>query len=277
MSILFTKMQGLGNDFIVLDHIRQPFAINVSQIRYLADRHYGVGCDQVLIIEPADRPDVDFRYRIFNADGSEVSQCGNGVRCVARFVVDKGLTDKTEIVVETGAGLMRLFLLPDNQVLVEMGIPRFSPDSIPMLAKKEKKSYQLAIGNSRVEFSAVSLGNPHAVVQVDDIKNAPVNSIGPAMEHNKFFPERVNVGFMQVLNRGEIDLRIWERGAGETLACGSGACAAAIAGQRLKLLDKEVVANLPGGVLFLSWDGPGSQVLMTGPAETVFDGELQLP
>ncbi len=207
MSILFTKMQGLGNDFIVLDHIRQPFAINVSQIRYLADRHYGVGCDQVLIIEPADRPDVDFRYRIFNADGSEVSQCGNGVRCVARFVVDKGLTDKTEIVVETGAGLMRLFLLPDNQVLVEMGIPRFSPDSIPMLAKKEKKSYQLAIGNSRVEFSAVSLGNPHAVVQVDDIKNAPVNSIGPAMEHNKFFPKRVNVGFMQVLNRGEIDLR----------------------------------------------------------------------
>lgn len=277
MSILFTKMQALGNDFVVLDHVRQPFEIKVSQMRYLADRHYGVGCDQILVIEPATRPGVDFRYRIFNSDGSEVSQCGNGVRCVARFVVEKGLTDQTEVVVETDAGLMRLVLLPDDLVMVEMGIPRFSPESIPMDTRKEKKVYQLPLGSNKIKFSALSIGNPHAVIQVEDVALAPVSSLGPEMETNALFPERANVGFMQVLNRGEIDLRVWERGVGETLACGSGACAAAVAGQRLKLLDSEVTVNLRGGPLSISWDGPGSQVLMTGPAESVFDGELTLP
>ena len=276
MSILFTKMQALGNDFVVLDHVRQAFSISGSQLRQIADRHYGVGCDQILIIGSTSRPGVDFKYRIFNADGSEVSQCGNGVRCVARFVVDKGLTDQTEIVVETNAGQMRLSLLPDDQVVVEMGIPRFSPDSIPMQTSKEKKRYTVSLASGEVEFSTVSLGNPHAVISVEDIKAAPVHSIGPEMELNNLFPDRVNVGFMQVLGRGEIDLRVWERGVGETLACGSGACAAVVAGQRLKALDKDVVVNLTGGSLNISWDGPGTQVLMTGPAESVFDGEFTL-
>jgi diaminopimelate epimerase len=277
MSILFTKMQALGNDFVVLDHVRQAFTVSGFQLRQIADRHYGVGCDQILIVEPTSRPGVDFKYRIFNADGSEVSQCGNGIRCVARFVVDKGLTDKTEIVVETNADRMRMSLLPDKQVMVEMGIPRFSPDSIPMQTRKEKKRYKISLSDGEVEFSPVSLGNPHAVIQVDDVQAAPVQSVGSELELNKLFPERVNVGFMHALNKGEIDLRVWERGVGETRACGSGACAAVVAGQRLKLLGNEVIANLTGGTLNISWDGPGTQVLMTGPAESVFDGELPLP
>jgi diaminopimelate epimerase len=274
--INFTKMHGLGNDFVVIDAINQAISLSPEQIRFLADRHFGVGFDQLLLVEKPVSSNADFRYRIFNADGGEVSQCGNGARCFARFVQEKKLFSGKEIHVETNAGQLLLRLVDDNQVLVNMGIPKHTPAEIPLLAEQEVKSYSVEIAGSTIKFGAVSMGNPHAVILVDDINTAPVAEIGRLLENHKMFPERANIGFMQIINRQHIKLRVYERGAGETLACGSGACAAVVVGIEQDLLDKEVTADLTGGQLSLSWGGRGKPVLMTGPATTVFEGKIEL-
>jgi diaminopimelate epimerase len=276
MELRFSKMHGLGNDFVVIDAINQAVNLDTAQIRQLADRHLGIGCDQLLLVEPASLPDVDFRYRIFNADGGEVEQCGNGARCFARFVREQGLTGKDRIRVETLAGVMELIIEADQQVTVNMGIPEFEPARIPFQASQAADSYQLQINDSPVELSVLSMGNPHAVIQVDDIDTAPVNSLGPVLENHPAFPHRVNVGFMEIQNPAAIRLRVYERGAGETLACGSGACAAVVAGRQKGLLDDKVRVNLPGGDLLIHWAGDGSPVMMTGPAELVFEGRIKL-
>lgn len=276
MRLRFTKMHGLGNDFMVLDGISQALALEPGQIRFLADRHFGVGCDQVLLVERPCVPGADFRYRIFNADGGEVQQCGNGARCFARFVRDEGLTDKDEIVVETASGLIRPRLESDGQVTVDMGRPRFEPQVVPFLADCESLHYALTIGGESWSIGAVSMGNPHAVLLVPDVEQAPVARLGPALESHPRFPERVNVGFMQVLAPGRIRLRVFERGSGETLACGTGACAAVVMGRRWGLLQEEVVVDLRGGSLRVHWDGGAESVWMTGPATRVFEGELEL-
>ncbi|MDX5409318.1 MAG: diaminopimelate epimerase, partial [Thauera sp.] len=242
----------------------------------LADRRRGVGCDQVLIVEPPQSTGVDFRYRIFNADGGEVGQCGNGARCFARFVVDAGLSDKTRIPVETASGRMELVLLDDGQVTVNMGVPRLEPAEIPFQAPARAAHYMLDVDGRQVDIGAVSLGNPHAVLRVPDVTSAPVAELGPRIEHHPRFPERVNVGFMQVVARDHIRLRVFERGAGETDACGSGACAAAAVGQIQGLLDNVVRVSLPGGDLVISWAGVGHPLYMTGPATRVFEGQIEL-
>jgi diaminopimelate epimerase len=266
MRLKFTKMQGAGNDFVVLDCTRTPFALGPGEIRRLADRHFGVGCDQVLVVEPAPRPDVDFRYRIFNADGSEVEQCGNGARCFVRFVHDKGLTAKREIRVATAGGVIRPRLEDDGEVSVDMGPP--APAS-PLVQEIE-------VGGETVALAVVSMGNPHAVQVVADIERAPVSVQGPLIERHPRFPDRINAGYMQVLDRHAIALRVWERGAGETLACGTGACAAAVAGILRGLLDSPVTVRARGGTLTVSWQGGDNAVWMKGPAETVFEGEIEL-
>lgn len=272
----FTKMQGLGNDFVVIDGVRQTVFLTPEKIRSLADRHFGVGCDQVLLVESAEHSHADFRYRIFNADGSEVAQCGNGARCFARFVRDKGLTDKDEIQVDTDAGRLVLKLVDDEGVMVNMGVPRHVPGEIPLLEEPEALRYTLRLGAESVAFGAVSMGNPHAVIQVDDIETAEVERLGPWLESHPQFPERVNVGFMAVLNRHQVRLRVFERGSGETLACGSGACAAAVVGIEQGLLESPVRVDLPGGRLDIEWAGRGSPVFMRGPAVTVFEGDIAL-
>ncbi|MFP5506566.1 MAG: diaminopimelate epimerase [Gammaproteobacteria bacterium] len=276
MPLKFTKMHGLGNDFVVIDGVRQPVALTPEQVRFLADRRRGVGCDQVLIVEPPQSAGVDFRYRIFNADGGEVGQCGNGARCFARFVVDAGLSDKTRIPVETASGRMELVLLDDGQVTVNMGVPRLEPAEIPFQAPARAEHYALDVDGRQVDIGAVSLGNPHAVLRVPDVSGAPVAELGPRIEHHPRFPERVNVGFMQVVARDHIRLRVFERGAGETDACGSGACAAAAVGQLQGLLDNVVRVSLPGGDLVISWAGAGHPLYMTGPATRVFEGQIEL-
>ena len=276
MLLKFTKMHGLGNDFVVIDGVRQPVALTPEQVRFLADRRRGVGCDQVLIVEPPQSAGVDFRYRIFNADGGEVGQCGNGARCFARFVVDAGLSDKTRIPVETASGRMELVLLDDGQVTVNMGVPRLEPAEIPFQAPARAEHYALDVDGRQVDIGAVSLGNPHAVLRVPDVTSAPVAELGPRIEHHPRFPERVNVGFMQVVARDHIRLRVFERGAGETDACGSGACAAAAVGQIQGLLDNVVRVSLPGGDLVISWAGVGHPLYMTGPATRVFEGQIEL-
>jgi diaminopimelate epimerase len=276
MILRFTKMQGLGNDFVVIDNMDQSIRLSPAQIRQLADRHFGIGCDQLLIVEPSTQPDTDFRYRIYNADGGEVEQCGNGARCFARFVREKGLTDKTHIRVETLSGLLELVVGADEQVTVEMGVPRFAPDQIPFHAQQEQPAYTLEVMGQQLEIGAVSLGNPHAVLRVPDVQSAPVNTLGPAIERHAAFPARVNAGFMQILDRNTIALRVYERGAGETLACGSGACAAAVIGQRRGWLDNPVQVRLPGGTLLINWPGGNHPVSMTGPAQTVFEGQIEL-
>ncbi len=275
MRLRFTKMQGLGNDFVVLDGIRQQLDLDPALIRRLADRRFGIGCDQVLVVEPARLPGTDFHYRIFNADGSEVEQCGNGARCLARFVRDQGLTAKDEIPVGTAAGVIRLSLEPDGQVRVDMGIPVFDPPQIPFIAEAPALIYEIELINQRLHLSALSLGNPHAVLVVEDVDSAPVAELGPLIERHPRFPRRVNVGFMQILGSDAIRLRVYERGVGETLACGSGACAAAVSGQRLGLLGQCVQVSLPGGSLWIEWQGPDQPVWMTGPAERVFEGEIE--
>lgn len=275
MLIEFTKMHGIGNDFVVIDAVRQAVTLSADQIRRLADRHFGVGCDQVLLVERPTQPGVDFRYRILNADGSEVEQCGNGARCFARFVHDQGLTTNNPVVVETAGGIIRLRLRPDGQVEVNMGEPRFDPAQIPFVAEAEAERYTLDVAGETVTLGAVSMGNPHAVLQVPDVKRAPVERLGPLIERHARFPRRVNVGFMQVLSRDAIRLRVFERGAGETLACGSGACAAVAVGYRQGLLNEKVTVHLPGGSLEIQWPGRGA-LLMTGPAETVFEGKIDL-
>jgi diaminopimelate epimerase len=277
VKVRFTKMQGLGNDFVVLDAIGQPFVPNAAEARFLADRRFGIGCDQVLVVERPTQPGVDFGYRIFNADGSEVEQCGNGARCFVRFVHRHGLTDKQEIRVETQSGVISPRLEADGQVSVNMGRPRFAPAEIPFDSDSDAIIQPLAIADRSVDITAVSMGNPHAVQMVDDVDRAVVDRDGPLIESHPRFPKRVNAGFMQVLDRHAIKLRVYERGAGETLACGTGACAAAVVGIRRGLLDSPVRVVTRGGELSIAWAGGDASVLMTGPAVAVFDGEIELP
>jgi diaminopimelate epimerase len=274
--INFTKMHGLGNDFVVIDAINQHIALTPGQIQRLSDRHFGIGFDQLLLVEKAVNANADFKYRIFNADSGEVAQCGNGARCFARFVRDKKLSDKDEIRVDTDSGQLLLHFDADNLITVNMGAPRFAPEEIPLLAEKESKFYTVRVNDTEKAFGAVSMGNPHAVIQVSDIKTAPVTELGKALESHAFFPERVNVGFMQVIDRQHIKLRVYERGAAETLACGSGACAAVAIGIEHNLLDHTVSVELPGGTLTINWPGRGEPVLMTGPAISVFEGQITL-
>jgi diaminopimelate epimerase len=274
MPLRFTKMHGIGNDFVVFDAVRQQVQLDATAIRRLADRRFGVGCDQVLLVEPPRLPGADFHYRIFNADGSEVEQCGNGARCFARFVRDRGLTDKDEIPVGTAAGLIRLFVEPDGRIRVDMGVPILEPALIPFLADGESPTYELDLDGETLTIGAVSMGNPHAVALVDDVDRAPVERLGPRIESHPRFPRRVNAGFMQVLAPDCIRLRVHERGAGETLACGTGACAAVVSGRLRGLLGARVRVELPGGDLVIQWSGTGQPVLMTGPAERVFEGEI---
>jgi diaminopimelate epimerase len=276
VKLKFAKMHGLGNDFVVIDGVRQAVSLTPEQLRYLADRHFGVGCDQILLVEKPTRPGVDFRYRIFNADGGEVEQCGNGARCFVRFVHEQGLTDKREIRVETLQGTIAPRLEGDGKVTVDMGEPRFLPAQIPFLHDDDVIIYNLDVADETLEISVVSMGNPHAVQVVGDVEAAPVGEHGPLIEGHERFPQRVNAGFMQVVDRHAIRLRVYERGSGETLACGTGACAAAVAGIRRGLLDSPVRVTTRGGDLTIAWGGPGRPVLMTGPAATVFSGEIEL-
>jgi len=275
MKLKFSKMQGAGNDFVVLDGINQHIALTPAQFQALADRHFGIGCDQILLVEPATRPDCDFRYRIFNGDGGEVQQCGNGARCFVRFVSEQGLTAKREIRVETAAGVIVPRLEDDGQVTVDMGPPRFNPAEIPFGAAEQALTYVIDVEGEPIELSVLSMGNPHAVRVVCDSDTAPVQELGARIEHHPSFPDRVNVGFMQVIHRREIKLRVFERGAGETLACGTGACAAVVAGISRGLLDASVQVHTRGGDLAIRWAGPGHNVFLTGPAVTVFQGEIE--
>lgn len=276
MLVRFTKMHGLGNDFVVIDALSQRVRLTPRVVRKLADRHTGIGFDQLLLVEPPSRPDMDFRYRIFNADGSEVEHCGNGARCFARFVRDRRLTMKDEIHVETARGKAILYLLPDRQVDVDMGVPELRPEKIPFDAERQAVTYPVEVAGELIELSAISMGNPHGVLLVDDVDRAPVERLGPALESHPRFPQRANIGFMQVLNRGEIRLRVYERGAGETRACGTGACAAVVAGRLRGLLDEEVQVHLPGGDLRIRWAGEGEALRMIGPATTVYEGQIYL-
>ncbi len=273
----FSKMHGLGNDFMVVDAISQPFRLRPDIVRELADRNVGVGFDQLLVVEPPGLPDVDFRYRIFNADGSEVEQCGNGARCFAKFVRDQRLTNKKNIRVQTARGVIELELLKNGMVVVNMGVPELNPPAIPFAAERRKQSYTVEVGSKTVELSAVSMGNPHAVIIVDNVDAAPVSDLGPHLENHPRFPSRANIGFLQILSRGHARLRVYERGTGETLACGSGACAAVVAGCLQGLLDNRVVLELRGGRLVIEWQGEGAPVMMEGPATSVFEGQLRLP
>lgn len=282
MWLKFSKMHGLGNDFMVVDLVTQTGQFRPDRVRQLADRHFGIGFDQLLLVEKPTRPDVDFRYRIFNADGSEVENCGNGARCFARFVYDRQLTGKRSIKVETASGLMTLHLTDDKQVQVDMGRPILQPSKIPFQPDADPENqiqthYNLQLPEvGALSLGAVSMGNPHAVIRVDDIDTAPVNSWGPIVESCQQFPNRVNVGFMQILDAHNARLRVFERGAGETLACGTGACAAVVSGQLQGWLQPGVSITLPGGTLFIEWDGDQGPVMMTGPAETVFEGRINV-
>ena len=276
MLLKFTKMHGAGNDFVVLDGVRQHVSLTKEQLRLLADRHFGVGCDQILLVEKAHDSSADFRYRIFNADGGEVEQCGNGARCFVRFVHEQKLTNKTEIVVETHSGLIRPRLEEDGRVTVNMGAPVFDPDRLPFTGGTGAVSEPLVVAGETLVISAVSIGNPHAVQVVDDVGSVALEVIGPLIEHHPRFPKRVNVGFMQVMDRQHVRLRVYERGSGETLSCGTGACAAVVAGIRRELLDSPVTVATHGGTLSIAWAGENTPVLMTGPAISVFSGEINL-
>jgi diaminopimelate epimerase len=276
MRLKFTKMHGLGNDFVVLDALTQPLALDARQLRFLADRHFGVGCDQILLVEPPRQPDTDFYYRIFNADGGEVEQCGNGARCFVRYVREHGFTTKTAIRVGTLGGVIVPRLEADGQVTVDMGVPHFEPSKIPFLAPKQALTYTLDVDKIVCKISVLSIGNPHAIQIVADVDRAPVTTQGPLIEAHARFPQRVNAGYMQIVDRSHIRLRVYERGAGETLACGSGACAAVVAGVMRGLLDQRVLVTTRGGDLGISWAGAGQSVLMTGPAATVFESEIEI-
>lgn len=276
MSTTFTKMHGSGNDFVVFDGINQSIHLSQPQLQKLADRHFGVGCDQVLIVEHSELADVDFRYRIFNADGGEVEQCGNGARCFARFVKDKGLTDKLKIAVETLSGVIYPEIQADGQVRVNMGEPQFEPEEIPFMAETRSQTYPLQVGGAEISVAVVSMGNPHVVQQVDNIDLAPVSTQGPMIERHPRFPNRVNAGYMQIVDSANIRLRVYERGAGETLACGTGACAAVVTARQHHQLDDKVAVSLPGGVLQIEWVGEGQPVWLTGPVATVFEGTIKL-
>ena len=276
MKLKFAKMHGLGNDFVVFDAINQKVALDETQLRAIANRRFGVGCDQILLVEAPRHPETEFYYRIFNADGGEVEQCGNGALCFARFVHNRGLTQSTEIAVGTASGNIRLYLEGDDQVRVNMGSPHLQPQQIPFEADARADSYMLEVDGETVEIGAVSMGNPHAVLIVDDTATAAVARLGTLIENHPRFPRRANVGFMAIRGRGTIDLRVFERGAGETLACGTGACAAVVYGRLRGLLDEHVQVSLPGGTLVISWAGNEQPVWMTGPAAEVFDGSIDL-
>ena len=277
MELKFTKMQGLGNDFVVLDFTNDVVPLNATQAAHIADRHFGVGCDQILIVEKSLRDDIDFKYRILNADGSEVGQCGNGARCFVRFVHEKGLSTKNPITVETLTGQMTLYADTEtNLVTVNMGAPRFEPHEVPIKADQRQLYYTAEVDGKSHEFSAVSMGNPHAVLVVENVQNASVLSLGEALEAHPIFPEKANIGFMQINSRRDISLRVFERGSGETIACGSGTCAAVVAGIQAGLLDNDVIAHLTGGDLNIKWQGEGQVVMMTGPAQTSFEGTIIL-
>jgi len=276
VKIKFTKMQGAGNDFVVIDATRQPLRLEPETIRKLAHRNFGVGFDQLLVIEPARTRGTDFYYRIFNADGGEVNQCGNGARCFVRYVHDKGLSGKSAIRVETGSGVIEPRLEKDGRVTVAMGAPEFEPAKIPFVADRRALTYALEVGDRSIEIGAVSMGNPHAVQVVADVETAPVLTEGPLIEKHPRFPQRVNAGYMQIDDRRRIRLRVFERGSGETLACGTGACAAVAVGIARGLLDSPVEVQTHGGKLEIAWQGEGHAVLMTGPAATVYEGEIIL-
>jgi diaminopimelate epimerase len=276
MLLKFTKMHGLGNDFVVVEAFSRPIALTADQVRHIADRRLGVGCDQVLLIEPPRSADTDFYYRIYNSDGGEVEQCGNGARCFLRYVRDHGMTSKSEIRVGTRAGVIVPRLEGDGRVAVDMGVPQFDPARIPFDAPARAVTYDLSVDGRRVEVSVLALGNPHAVQVVPAIERAPVATEGPLIERHPRFPQRVNAGYLEVVSRRHIRLRVYERGAGETLACGSGACAAVVAGITRNLLDRDVVVTTRGGDLGISWAGAAAPVMMTGPAETVFEGEMEI-
>ncbi len=274
--IKFTKMHGLGNDFVVIDAINQAINLSSEQIQRLSDRNFGIGFDQLLLVEAPVNSNADFKYRIFNADGSEVGQCGNGARCFARFIRDKKLSEKNEICVDTRSGQLLLTFDAQDLITVNMGIPKHQPAEIPLIADAEALTYCVIVNESDIHFGAVSIGNPHAVIQVDCIDTAPVTELGCALESHAIFPERANIGFMQIINRSAIKLRVYERGAAETLACGSGACAAVVIGIQQNLLDDTVDVALPGGHLTIHWQGLGKPVYMTGPATSVFEGMIDL-
>ena len=276
MKLHFTKMHGAGNDFVVIDAVRAAVKINEDQIRKIADRQTGVGCDQVLLIEPPKRPDADFEYRIFNADGSPAGQCGNGARCVGRFIHEQRLSAKSTITLQVGSDLRRLEFDETGSVKAELGAPIFAPAQIPFATDEDATEHALTLANVTVMAGVVSVGNPHAVLLVDDIAATPVEKIGPMIQSLDVFPQGVNVGFMQVESNTQVKLRVFERGAGETLACGSGACAAVIHGIRLGHLANKVTVSVPGGKLEVSWDSGVSSVWLSGPAETVFEGKLNL-
>jgi diaminopimelate epimerase len=274
MEIQFTKMHGLGNDFVVIDAINQEIDLSEDQVRFIADRHFGVGCDQLLLVEAAATDEVDFFYRIFNADGGEVEQCGNGARCFAVFVREKGLTDKEFIRVETASGVIELQVQPDGQITVDMGIPELNPWDIPFNADTRLDEYALDLDEQVLKIGAISMGNPHAVTIVDNVDTVAVDELGAGIENHALFPNRVNAGFMQIIDKRHIRLRVFERGAGETLACGTGACAAVVVGHLQGHLTNEVQVDLPGGSLQIRWQGEASPVMMTGPATTVFEGKI---
>jgi len=271
-TLRFTKMHGLGNDFVVLDGIAQRIELTPAQRRRLADRRFGVGCDQILVVERPSHPDADFRYRIFNADGGEVEQCGNGARCFAVFVRERGYTTARRVRVETAGGVIVPEVGDDGEVTVDMGVPRLAPAEIPFVADEDAVVHRLDVDGETVEVTVVSMGNPHAVQVVADVERAPVAAQGPKLEQHRRFPHRVNAGYMQVVDRANIRLRVWERGAGETLSCGTGACAAVVAGVLRGLVDSTVRVATRGGALTIAWPGRGEPVAMTGPAATVFDG-----
>lgn len=276
MILKFSKMQALGNDFIVIDAVRQKVRLERDQIRRLADRHFGVGCDQLLLVEPANQVGIDFNYRIFNADGGEVDQCGNGARCFALFVRHQGLTDKRQIIVSTGAGVIEAKVEQDGRVSLDMGAPQFEPTRIPFVADGRQDRYDLDVEGNIVEVTVLSMGNPHAVQIVDAIDQAPVTTQGPLIEQHSRFPQRVNAGYMEIVSDVEIRLRVYERGVGETLACGSGACAAVVTGRIRGVLGERVQVQLRGGWLDIRWAGEGHGVEMTGPAHHVFDGQVDM-
>ena len=276
MKLQFTKMEGIGNDFVVIDAINQNIDMTPELARQLADRRYGIGCDQVLLVEKPTTDEALFRYRIFNADGSEVAQCGNGARCFARYVHDRGMVDSAQFPVETASGIITPTVLNNGAVRVDMGKPRFAPADVPFVAEEEALRYEIEVGAETVEAGVVSMGNPHVVIQVEDIETAPVERLGPLLENHERFPERVNVGFMQIVEPNHLLLRVWERGAGETLACGTGACAAVAVGQRWLLLDPAVMVELPGGPLMIERQDLYAPALMSGPATTVFEGSIEL-
>jgi len=281
VKIKFAKMQGQGNDFVVIDAVRQAVAMTPDLARHIADRHFGIGCDQVLVVEKPRDPANDFRYRIWNADGGEVAQCGNGARCFARFVRDEGLSAKDELRVETASGVIVPRVALDGKITVDMGAPRFAPKDIPFVTSEAGPRYGIEVGGERATVSVLSMGNPHAVQIVDDVERAPVRTQGPLIEHHPQFPERVNAGYMQVVSRDRTRIRVWERGAGETLACGTGACAAVVSGIVLGLLDPRVTVQTHGGELAIAWSGsmtnPDAPVMMTGDAVRVFDGQIEMP